>query len=188
MLRTNIMLQGLAGLFFGITAQASPYNSEHFAVSAFTEHGNNAETAGVALSITGSTSDKFLMEGGISFVHLRLSELPYDYHSDRTNALFLYGRTGINWPVAPYIQAGFDIGDTVLNILDDSSSRCCHVNAQAGITFHLLPQLKADIYGSWYSIRYRNGYYFRPGYDYSRENEYSRLNRTAAGIRLSLLF
>ncbi|MDX3773314.1 hypothetical protein QE250_04230 [Chromatiaceae bacterium AAb-1] len=195
-------------ILFPVAAQAAlpgiwQNNNSYFAISGFAEHSGKSEGSGASLAWQFISRNDVSVETGFSYQRLRLRQTPQRYAGSAVNPLFAYLRIGLDWPVSPYLQGGVDIGDSLLHWVGDNERYCCTSHLQAGIAVKLHANLRLDLYGSWYNVRYDSGYrgrsyysypdngYYYPNpdpdsryYDYGRE----RFSTANAGARLSVLF
>ncbi len=163
-------------------------SSDQVVLSVFTEQGDKAETTGFSVAARRVERNELYMEGGISYQRITLTDTPSEYRDGRVRPVFVYGRLGMDWRLSPYIQAGFDINESLLYWLNSADDNCCHVMAKTGLELKLHDKLRFDVYGSWYSVRYDMGYQPATPIDYSADGEYRRFSRTTLGAKLSLLF
>lgn len=169
--------------------QAAAWGSnEHMMVSLFTEQGDKAESSGFSLALRRVERNDLYMQAGISYQRITLKATPAGYADGRVRPVFIYGRVGMDWWLSPYIQAGLDINDSLFYWLNSADDNCCHVMAKTGLEVKLHDNLRLELYGNWYSLRYQTGYEPAMFPDYQDRTHYSRFSRTTLGAQLSLVF
>ncbi|WP_460856585.1 hypothetical protein [Rheinheimera gaetbuli] len=154
----------------------------------FAEGVGKAETSGFAIGLRHVGRDDVYMQAGLSYQRITLKQYPTDYDGGRFRPVFLYGRLGLDWPVGPYVHAGFDLNSSLMNWLDTNDNNCCNANVRAGLEFKLHQNIRIDMYGNWYNFRYETEHRPVTPIDYKQEGESRRFSRTSAGVQLSVIF
>jgi hypothetical protein len=190
----NTMHKGLgAGLLLAgmLTApSANAVISDSSAVfSIFTEQGDKAETSGISVGLRSEPSNDVYFQAGLSYQRITLKQQPIDYSDGRIRPLFLYGRLGMDWWLSPYFQAGIDLNGSVRQWLDDTDESCCNAMARAGLELKVSENIRLELYGNWYNLRYQSliTLVTPPGsIEYYTDNQ--RFSRTTVGAQVSLVF
>ena len=162
--------------------------ADNVVVSVFAEGGGKAETAGFALGLRHVGRDDVYMQAGLSYQRITLKHYPADYDGGRFRPVFLYGRLGLDWPLGPYVQAGFDLNSSLMNWLDTNNNSCCNANIRAGLELKLHKNVRFDLYGNWYNFHYNSQQPDATPIDYQPEGENRRFSRVSVGAQFSVLF
>ncbi|MDX1538292.1 hypothetical protein [Arsukibacterium sp.] len=177
----------LAGMTVIPSAQAV-FSDSQKVLSVFTEQGDKAETSGFAIGLRKVERNDFYLQLGLSYQRITLTQQPVDYTDGRIRPLFLYGRLGMDWKISPYFQAGIDLNGSVKQWFDDTDQSCCNATLKTGLEFKLHDNIRLDLYGNWYNLRYKWHYdLIKPG-NITNYAENRRLSRTTIGAQLAFVF
>tara|TARA_R110002126_G_scaffold33382_15_gene104476 strand:+ start:6499 stop:7065 length:567 start_codon:yes stop_codon:yes gene_type:complete len=186
----RIVVAGLAltGMLIAPGAQAV-FSDSQKVLSVFSEYGEKAETSGFAIGLRKVDRTDFYMQAGLSYQRITLKQQPVGYSDGRIRPLFLYGRLGMDWQLSPYFQAGIDLNGSVRQWLDDTDESCCNAMARAGLELKVSENIRLELYGNWYNLRYQSlTTLVTPPGNIEYYNENQRFSRTTVGAQLSLVF
>lgn len=161
-----------------------------FLLGVFAESSGDLRSKGVALAWRAGDTSPYYVDVGFSYQQLQLRDTPAEYRRDHFSPFFVSGRVGVKALVSPYVQVGVDVAHAVKSLFEEYGDSCCNVNAQLGVSFSPTSQLQLDVYGTWYSVKYKTGRLvdrYQNDRWQSRE-EYDRFSPLGVGVRVSVLF
>ncbi len=177
----------LAGMLVAPAAHAV-FSDSQKVLSVFSEQGDKAETTGFAVGLRKVDRTDVYVQAGLSYQRITLKQLPVGYSDGRIRPLFIYGRLGMDWWLSPYFQAGIDLNGSLMQWLDTNNDSCCHAMARTGLELKLHDNIRVELYGNWYNLKYQSDYELVTWENVERYTETRRFSRTTVGAQLSLAF
>lgn len=189
-MRLRVLSLGFGSLLLLVGVSLPVQANTHYLVGAFTESSGDLRSKGVAFAWRTGDPSPYYIDVGFSYQQLQLRDTPAEYRREQFSPFFISGRVGVKAVVSPYMQVGVDVAHAVKSLFEEYGDSCCNVNAQLGLSFSATSQLQLDVYGTWYSVKYKTGRLV-DRYQNDRwqlREEYDRFSPLGVGVRVSVLF
>lgn len=122
-------------------------------------HGESMENGTASSIAIAGGSD--IIYGGISLNHIQSSKVIQYGNRKEIYPIYVFFGFQAPWRIAPYIEAGFDLGDSLINDLygnqDDDTDLVDHYYA-GGLIYSVTDTLSFSVYAKKYKFEFREFY------------------------------
>lgn len=159
----------------------TPYCANSIEVRAHKEISKNDNAYGVSFMMTSTTHEpEHDFKLGISINHISSNQALAINNRDYINPMYVFVNYSLNYTVSPFIEAGFDLGDHLINDTFDRDQQDRDAYYALGLSLKLNKSLSLAAYYKKYYIL------FIP--DPTFPEEIDRVNLSLTGISLSYRF